>query len=51
MTNFNFDRICRGLFKLINDKRLTREEQFIISSALEIIENQKRANDVTFKGF
>lgn len=52
MTNFNkYEKICKGLFKLLNDSRLTGTEKAYISAALEIVEDKKRAQDVNFTGF
>lgn len=51
MTNFNLEKTCKGLFKLLNDPRLTSSEQLILAAALEIIEDKKRREQIDFKGF
>lgn len=51
MTNFNLDKVCKGLFKLLNDPRLTGSEKVVLAAALEIIEDKKRRENLDFKGF
>lgn len=51
MTNFNLEKVCRGLFKLLNDPRLTGSEKVVLAAALEIIEDKKRREQLDFKGF
>lgn len=51
MTKFNYDKVCSGLFKLLNDPRLTGSEKVTLAAALELIEDQKRREQLDFKGF
>jgi hypothetical protein len=51
MTNFNLEKTCKGLFKLLNDTRLTGSEKVVLAAALEIIEDKKRRENLDFKGF
>lgn len=51
MTNFNLEKTCKGLFKLLNDPRLTGSEKVVLAAALEIIEDKKRREQIDFKGF
>jgi hypothetical protein len=51
MTNFNLEKTCKGLFKLLNDPRLTGSEKVVLAAALEIIEDKKRRENLDFKGF
>lgn len=51
MTNFNLEKTCKGLFKLLNDPRLTGSEKVTLAAALEIIEDKKRREQIDFKGF
>ena len=36
MTKFNYDKVCKGLFKLLNDPRLTGSEKETLAAALEL---------------
>lgn len=51
MTNFNLEKVCKGLFKILNDPRLTGSEKVVLAAALEIIEDKKRRENLDFKGF
>lgn len=51
MTNFKLEKTCKGLFKLLNDPRLTGSEKVVLAAALEIIEDKKRRENLDFKGF